>query len=136
MFTPSHLSDLGSCLHHLTCLTKDHVHLTCVPQMAGGEVWARVLLCTSIRYLGLWVGLLLFVCFLTHLYCLVGCLSRIVWTHSVLGVLHSFFFFYIRESSTSLAHIEMQGVEVWIFFFIFFLFPFFFLLFSLFFHFQ
>ena len=29
--------------------------------------------------------------FYTHLY-LVGCLSRIIWTRAVLGVLHAFFF--------------------------------------------
>ena len=30
---------------------------------------------------------LFFLYFVTHLYCLVGCLSMIVWTHAVLGVL-------------------------------------------------
>ena len=27
--------------------------------------------------------------FLTHIYCLVGCLSMIVWTHAVLGVFYA-----------------------------------------------
>ena len=31
--------------------------------------------------------------FLTHLYCLVGCLSMIIWTHAVLGVLYVYFVF-------------------------------------------
>ena len=41
-------------------------------------------MCILIQYLGFmgFLGL-----FLTHLYCLVGCLSMIVWTHAVLGVL-------------------------------------------------
>ena len=29
-----------------------------------------------------------FIFFYTHLYCLVGCLNMIVWTHAVLGVLY------------------------------------------------
>ena len=32
--------------------------------------------------------------FLTHIYCLVGCLNMIVWTHAVLGVFYAFFFFF------------------------------------------
>ena len=51
-------------------------------------VWLGLLICTLIRYLGLWVFFLFFF-FFTHLYCLVGCLSMIVWTYAVLGVLYA-----------------------------------------------
>ena len=34
--------------------------------------------------------IVLWVRFKTHLYCLVGCLSLIVWTHAVLGDLHAY----------------------------------------------
>ena len=37
-------------------------------------------------FLVLWVCK--FLLLLTHLYCLVGCLSMIVWTHAVWDVLH------------------------------------------------
>ena len=40
-------------------------------------------MCTLIRHVG-FMGT-----FLTHINCLVGCLSMIVWTHAVLGVFYA-----------------------------------------------
>ena len=49
-------------------------------------------MCTLIRSLRFWVDrsffLLLLLLLLTYLYCLVGCLSTIVWTRAVWGVLY------------------------------------------------
>ena len=42
-------------------------------------------MCTMIKSLS-FTGTFFFLFFNTHLYCLVGCLSMIVWTHAVLGV--------------------------------------------------
>ena len=47
--------------------------------------------------------------FLTHHYCLVGCLSMIVWTHAVLGVLHvCVLYFCICTCSVQLSMFHME----------------------------
>ena len=45
----------------------------------------------------------------THLYCLVGCLSMIVWTHAVLGVLYAcVLYFCICSCSVQLSLFHME----------------------------
>ena len=47
--------------------------------------------------------------FFTHLYCLVGCLSMIVWTHAVLSVLYAFvLYFCICTCSAQLSMFHME----------------------------
>ena len=47
--------------------------------------------------------------FLNHLYCLVGCLSMIVWTHAVLGVLYAcVLYFCICTCSVQLSMFHME----------------------------
>ena len=53
-----------------------------------------------------------FVCFFfTYLYCLIGCLSMIVWTHAVLGVLHAcvlYFCICTCSAQLSMFHVERR----------------------------
>ena len=46
-------------------------------------------MCTLIKYLG-FMGTFVCMCGNAHLNCLGGCLSMIVWTHAVLGVLYTY----------------------------------------------
>ena len=64
-------------------------------------------MCTLIQYLGSWV--LFFFFFIPHLYCLVGCLSMIVWTHAALGVLDAcVLYFSICTCSAQLSMFHME----------------------------
>ena len=47
--------------------------------------------------------------FLTHLHCSVGCLSMIVWTHAVLGILYAVvLYFCICTCSAQLSMLHME----------------------------
>ena len=62
-------------------------------------------MCTLIRYLG-FMGTF----FNTHLYCLIGCLSMIVWTNAVLGVVDAcVLYFCICTCSAQLSMFHMKG---------------------------
>ena len=41
----------------------------------------------------------------THLYCLVGCLSMIVWTHAVLGVLYAYVLYFCICTLSATEHV-------------------------------
>ena len=67
-------------------------------------------MCTLIQYLG-FMGTLFFIIFfiIPHLYCLVGCLSMIVWTHAALGVLDAcVLYFSICTCSAQLSMFHME----------------------------
>ena len=49
----------------------------------------------------------------THLYCLVGCLSMIVWTHAALGVLHACFFVFLYLPLFSAVEHVSRGKALW-----------------------
>ena len=64
----------------------------------------------TLVYLFLFVCLLGFFFLFTHLYCLVGCLSMIVWTHAVLGVLRAcVLYFCICNCSAQLSIFHMES---------------------------
>ena len=72
-----------------------------------------LLLCILIRCLGcmaifIYLNIYFYV-FNIHLYCLVGCLSMIVWTHAVLGVLYAcvlYFCVCTCSARLSMFHVE------------------------------
>ena len=69
-------------------------------------------MCTLIRHLG-FIGIffVLFIFFNTHLYCLVECLSMIVWTCAILGVLCALttcFLFLYLHLFTAIEHVMFQ----------------------------
>ena len=66
-------------------------------------------MCRFIRMWVLWVLFFFFKFVFTHLYCLVGCLSMIVWTHVVLGVFNAcVLYFCICTCSAQLSMFHMK----------------------------
>ena len=68
-------------------------------------------MCTLIWYLGV-MGTFCYIYFLnTHLYCIVRCLSMIVWTHAVLDVLYAcVLYFCVRTFHRNWACFTWKGV--------------------------
>ena len=66
-------------------------------------------MCTSIGYLHLGVHSFFFFNLYTHFYCLVGCLSMIVWTHAVLSILYAcVLYFCVCTCSVQLSMFHME----------------------------
>ena len=69
--------------------------------------------CIDTAFEFLWVLFFFFFLFITHLYCLVACLSMNVCTHAVLDVLHAcvlYFCVFNCSAQSSMFHMERRSL--------------------------